>query len=180
MNADDEDDPVLLHARGERDAAARALRRRYGRFVHGVVLAHAPARLADEIADETLDFAAFRLGTLRDPAALPAWLARTAQRRALDALRDGDGTVGLDGAPEPVDRRGAAAAAAAAEAREALDAIKSLPVAYRETLVLRLVEGLSGIEIATLTGLTPGSVRVNLHRGMALLRAKLEGVPVHE
>ena len=55
-----------------------------------------------------------------------------------------------------------------------LDVIRTLPAAYRETLVLRLVEGLTGPEIAERTGLTPASVRVNLHRGMALLRAKLE------
>ena len=37
----------------------------------------------------------------------------------------------------------------------------------------RLVEGLSGPEIAARTGLTPASVRVNLCRGMAMLRAQL-------
>jgi RNA polymerase sigma-70 factor (ECF subfamily) len=59
------------------------------------------------------------------------------------------------------------------EAREILSAIRSLPEAYRETLVLRLVEGMTGPEIAGQTGLTPESVRVNLHRGMKLLRSKL-------
>jgi len=39
--------------------------------------------------------------------------------------------------------------------------------------VLRLVEGLTGMEISERTGLTPESVRVNLHRGMKLLREKL-------
>ncbi len=39
--------------------------------------------------------------------------------------------------------------------------------------MLRLVEGLGGAEIAALTGLGAGSVRVNLHRGMRLLRAAL-------
>jgi len=61
-----------------------------------------------------------------------------------------------------------------AEALAILDVIRSLPDAYRETLVLRLVEGFTGPEIAERTGLTPASVRVNLHRGMALLRAKLQ------
>ena len=56
-----------------------------------------------------------------------------------------------------------------------LEIIRSLPEAYRETLVLRLVEGMNGPEIAARTGLTPASVRVNLHRGMKLLRRKLEG-----
>ena len=61
------------------------------------------------------------------------------------------------------------------EARRALAAIQMLPEAYRETLVLRLVEGLNGPEIAALTGLTPDSVRVNLHRGFRLLRTRLGG-----
>src|SRR5205085_12014580 len=60
-----------------------------------------------------------------------------------------------------------------AEAGEALEIIRSLPGAYRETLVLRLVEGMTGPEIAARTGLRPASVRVNLHRGMKLLRERL-------
>jgi RNA polymerase sigma-70 factor (ECF subfamily) len=59
------------------------------------------------------------------------------------------------------------------EALEVLNHIRALPEAYRETLVLRLVEGMTGPEIALQTGLTPASVRVNLHRGMKLLREKL-------
>ena len=60
-----------------------------------------------------------------------------------------------------------------------LDAIRQLPDAYRDTLLMRLVEGMSGQEIAERTGLSPGSVRVNLHRGMKLLREKL-GMHGHE
>jgi len=51
---------------------------------------------------------------------------------------------------------------------------RRLPEAYRETLILRLVEGMTGPEIAAQTGLTPESVRVNLCRGMKLLRELLE------
>jgi len=52
--------------------------------------------------------------------------------------------------------------------------VRSLPAAYGEPLILRLVEGMTGPEIAARTGLTEGSVRVNLHRGMKLLRARLD------
>ena len=58
-------------------------------------------------------------------------------------------------------------------ATEILELIRNLPEAYRETLVLRLVEGMTGPEIAARTGLTAASVRVNLHRGMKLLREQL-------
>jgi RNA polymerase sigma-70 factor (ECF subfamily) len=62
---------------------------------------------------------------------------------------------------------------AGARADAVLAAIRSLPGAYREPLVLRLVAGLTGPQIACCLGMTHGSVRVNLHRGMAMLREKL-------
>jgi RNA polymerase sigma-70 factor (ECF subfamily) len=40
-------------------------------------------------------------------------------------------------------------------------------------LILRLVEGMTGPEIAARIGMTHGSVRVNLHRGMQQLREAL-------
>jgi len=49
-----------------------------------------------------------------------------------------------------------------------------LPETYAETLVLRLVEGLTGPQIAACTGMTHGSVRVNLTRGMQMLRERLQ------
>ena len=58
--------------------------------------------------------------------------------------------------------------------RQRLDQIRRLPEAYRETLILRLVEGMTGPEIAAQTGLTHESVRVNLCRGMKMLRELLE------
>lgn len=60
-----------------------------------------------------------------------------------------------------------------------LDVIRSLPDAYSETLILRLVEGMTGPEIAVRTGLTHGSVRVNLCRGMRMLRDRLEAASVN-
>ena len=74
--------------------------------------------------------------------------------------------------PEPVDPR--AGPEEARRSAELVGIVRELPEAYRETLVLRLVEGLSGPEIAAHTGLTHGLVRVNLHRGMRLLRRELE------
>lgn len=162
----------------EAEGAESVLRRiasEYGRFVHGVVVAHAPIEDAEDVVQEVLLAAVAHAGELRDPRALGAWLATTARRRAIDALRK---RRAPDALPEEIaDRRATAASAASAEAREALEALRALPEAYRETLALRLVEGLTGPEISRRTGLTPGSVRVNLHRGMALLRAKLNGGP---
>jgi predicted phosphodiesterase len=52
--------------------------------------------------------------------------------------------------------------------------IRNLPECHREPLMLRLMLEMSGPEIAEQTGMTEGSVRVNLCRGMKLLRAHLE------
>jgi DNA-binding CsgD family transcriptional regulator len=68
--------------------------------------------------------------------------------------------------------------APAAEAHAILAAIRELPLAYRETLILRLVEGMTGPEIAARIGLTPESVRVNLYRGMKMLRERLDEAPL--
>ena len=65
--------------------------------------------------------------------------------------------------------------ASASLAARLAEAVRALPEAYRETLLMRLVEGMTGPEIARQTGLTPESVRVNLCRGMKLLRTALEG-----
>jgi RNA polymerase sigma-70 factor (ECF subfamily) len=60
------------------------------------------------------------------------------------------------------------------DAGVALRAIHSLPKAYQQTVAMRVVEGMTGPEIAKRTGLSAGSVRVNLHRGMRMLRARLK------
>jgi len=107
-----------------------------------------------------------KMHTLRDARAFGPWIAMIARNRAMDFHRRSRETVELvDDLPS--------ADATVSRAEEILGIICTLPEAYRETLVLRLVEGMTGPEIATRTGLTSASVRVNLHRGMKLLRAKL-------
>ena len=69
--------------------------------------------------------------------------------------------------------------APAPETLALLNALRTLPEAYREIMVLRLVEGMGGNEIAARTGRTPESVRVSLHRGVKKLRAKLDGGKDH-
>jgi RNA polymerase sigma-70 factor (ECF subfamily) len=152
---------------GDRDALA-ALYRRFAGMVHGVVLAHVRHHDVEDLAQEVFLHAMERLRTLREPAAFGGWLAAIARTRALDHLRRTPATEAL---PEEV--RGPDGGGA--EAVWILAAIRELPVAYRETLTLRLVEGMTGPEIAERTGLTPASVRVNLCRGMGQLRAKLAG-----
>jgi RNA polymerase sigma-70 factor (ECF subfamily) len=114
---------------------------------------------------------------LRDPAAFAGFLCTAARNAARDVLRRRRRTPAAVPADELAagDPSPAAAAAQKEEAERVLAAVRALPEAYRETLLLRLVGGLSGAEIAERTGLTHGSVRVNLTRGMAMLRPLLSG-----
>lgn len=158
--------------RGDREAFG-TLYERYGRMVHGVLLTRVRPADADDLVQEVFLIAWRRLRSLRDPAAFGGWLATIARRRAIDHLRRARDEVELEEAHLGRDGHDP-------EAHAALIALRGLPQAYRETLILRLVEGMTGPEIAERTGLTPGSVRVNLHRGMKLLRRRLEGESARE
>ena len=158
------------------DAAAFArLYRDFGRAVHGIVLAHAGPDQAEDLTQEVFMAAFTRLPLLRDAAAFPGWLCAAARHRAIDARR----RARRQPAPQPLPELAGDAAsphqlAVDGELRQrVLALIQQLSPAYRETLVLRFVEGLGGAEIAARTGMTHGSVRVNLTRGMALLRPLL-------
>ncbi|MFO0643824.1 MAG: sigma-70 family RNA polymerase sigma factor [Polyangiaceae bacterium] len=157
---------------GDRDAFA-ALFASHAAMVHGVALARVGAVDADDVVQETFVVALERITSLRDAEAVGPWLARIARNLAADAgrRRRRRRTEPLDAEPE-VAATGADGESRA-EAERVLGVIRVLPEAYRETLVLRLVEGLSGPEIARQVGMTDDSVRVNLHRGMKLLKEAL-------
>ena len=173
------DDAELARAarHGNRAAFGR-LYDRYLRMVHGILLARVPYGEVDDLVQDVFVQALPRLGALREAAKFPGWLAAIARNRATDYHRQARPAEHI--AEEEGEKRAGARAPSApgttqanAEARAVLEAIVGLPEAYRETLILRLVEGMTGPEIAEKTGLTHGSVRVNLHRGMQLLREML-------
>ncbi|MDQ3370868.1 MAG: sigma-70 family RNA polymerase sigma factor [Myxococcota bacterium] len=150
--------------RGDRAAFAE-LYRRFARAVHGVVLTRVSYGDVPDVVQEVFAIALERLAQLAEPAAFPGWILSIARNRATDHCRGKRPTDELPDLPGPASR--------AAEVAEVLVALRALPETYQETLILRLVEGLTGPEIAEQTGLSPGSVRVNLHRGMKLLRERL-------
>jgi RNA polymerase sigma-70 factor, ECF subfamily len=153
---------------GDRGAFAR-LYRSFGPMVHAIVLSRVRHADAADLVQDVFTTALRRLPELRDAAAFGGWLATIARNRAVDHLRrhPGDEIVELN------EERVVGLRTIPAEALGAMRAIRSLPETYRETLTMRLVEGMTGPEIALRTGMTAGSVRVNLHRGMKLLRQRL-------
>ncbi len=166
-----ETERLVAAARAGDRAAFGTLYERYARMVHGLLLARVSRGDAADLVHDVFLKAMRSIDQLREPAAFGSWLASIARRRATDHLRRTPSVQELD------EEQGAVAMTPSVDpaALAALQALRSLPDAYRETLSLRLVEGLTGPEIAQRTGLTPGSVRVNLHRGFKLLRERLGG-----
>jgi RNA polymerase sigma-70 factor, ECF subfamily len=173
-------DASLVFAAREGDHSAfGALYARHARMVHGILLAKVPLSDVDDLVQEVFLKAMPRLRDLRDASRFGPWLAAITRNCANDYYRRTRGVTALteslsdDDREEPASRDGSNA-----EAAVILEFVRSLPEAYRETMILRLVEGMTGPEIATRTGLKHGSVRVNLHRGMQMLREKLaQGTP---
>jgi RNA polymerase sigma-70 factor (ECF subfamily) len=166
MTPDSTPSELAAARRGDRRAFAR-LFERHAPMVHGLLMAHAPSNEVDDLMQDVFLTALERLSSL-DTDSVGPWLAAIARNRVVDTHRRRAKLVPL---PER-DERGANDPERV-EALQVLAVIRALPEAYRETLVLKLVEGLSAKEISAQTGLTPDSVRVNLHRGMRQLRERL-------
>jgi RNA polymerase sigma-70 factor (ECF subfamily) len=147
---------------------------RYSRMVHGILLARVPATEVDDMVQDIFLHVLPRLNALRDLTRFGGWLATITRNRANDYYRKSQAVTSMtevlweDQVEAPP-----ATNAEELSAEMILGLVLTLPDTYREPLILRLVEGMTGPEIAARTGLTPGSVRVNLHRGMQQLREKL-------
>ncbi|MBK8257987.1 MAG: sigma-70 family RNA polymerase sigma factor [Polyangiaceae bacterium] len=137
----------------------------FHRAVHAVLLARVGSEDARDLVQDVFVAVFEKIGDLDDAAAFPGWIMTMARNRATDHNRRKRPTQEVADVPlHPPPHL---------EAMEVLRALRALPEAYRETLIMRLVEDMTGPEIAERTGLTAESVRVNLHRGMKLLRAQL-------
>jgi RNA polymerase sigma-70 factor, ECF subfamily len=170
MNPDDVPALVAAAQAGSSEAFS-TLHRRYVALVHGILVSRFRPAVAEELTQECFMTAFRKIGQLRDRAKFGAWIATIARRMEatterveyagqLEESACAGGKSGHD--PESF-----------ADAARVLAVIRELPEAYRESLVLRLVEGMSGAEIAATLQMHPDSVRVNLHRGMKKLREAL-------
>jgi len=165
-------------AAGSADAF-RAIVERHQDSVYRLVarMVRDPA-LAEDIAQETF-LKAYRALPGYDPRwKLSSWLLKIAHNATIDHLRRQRlDTTPLDLGPEsatgsPIERLADASVVDAEQqlrgralARDLQTALASLDAAYRELLLLRFQEGLAYQEIAEVTGLPLGTVKVRLHRG---------------
>ena len=178
-----EDEALLERARrGDRDAFSElVIRHQDGLYTMSLRLLGRPEDAAD-VVQETFLRAYDNLPKLRGDS-VRGWLYRVAcncsrdvQRRAVrrptSPLEDDEGKV-VD-MPDP-----ALGPDATAEARERAatirDAVLSLPVDYRQAVVLRDVNDLTYEEISDALRVPMGTVKSRINRGRALLATRLRG-----
>jgi RNA polymerase sigma-70 factor, ECF subfamily len=173
-NKSSEDGSLVSAARNGDRTAFGGLYERYSRMVHGILLARVPPGEVNDLVQEVFLSALRQLHALRDVTRFGAWLGTITRNHANDYYRK---SIPENNLTEPIEEDQVETQTtnhvAEQEAAAILAVLRSMPEAYREPLILRLVEGMTGPEIAERTGLTHGSVRVNLCRGMQLLREKL-------
>ena len=134
---------------------------------------------AEDVAGDTWVTVVRGLRRFRgDESAWRAWLFATARRRAVEEGRRRarpPATAPWDAAelPDSGHLDPADVTLANLGLEEAVQAIRRLPAAQAEVLMLRLVGGLSTAAVADIVGSSPGAVRVAAHRALRKVAAEL-------
>jgi len=150
------------------------------------------AEEARDLTQETFMRAFQNIGHFRGDADLRTWIYRIAINQARNRWRwwrrrRRDATISIDAPSGPLGQPLALTLRAATEEdperrtlaheRETVlrAALQTLGQSYRETVILRDIEGFSYEEIATTLDISVGTVKSRLSRGREELRRKLEG-----
>jgi RNA polymerase sigma-70 factor (ECF subfamily) len=172
---------------GDRPAFEELVRRTSRLVFARLYLETGDRQRSEDLLQETLLTAFRRLHWLDDPKNFRSWLLTIAQNLAVDAVRydqrkkRATGRAGGVNPPVlanvPSQSPGPAQEAEQEETRaRVLAVLRSLPEEYRLPLTLRYISGADYETICMQLGLTNGSLRGLLHRGMKLLRTELEQV----
>ena len=118
-----------------------------------------------------------KIGRLRQPSSLPAWLYRIAHNAAVDHLRANPSFESLpeDGVPVEAVDGDAGGSFSEFGSREIHRALDQLSLSHREVLTLRFLEGFSLAEIGHITGVSVGTVKSRLYYAKRAIRERLEG-----
>ncbi len=147
---------------------------------------------AEDTMQEVLLKSVPSLAKFDSPRALMVWLYKVAKTRCLMSRRKSKfapkEALSLDelmpdrqelqGLPGKTDATPETALVRKEGAKRLREAVQKLPPEYRLILVLHDMEELSDSDIAEITGLRPGTIRVRLHRARLFVRkelAKLDG-----
>ena len=163
---------LVERTRGRDTRACETLMRRYNRRLYRIarsILSN------DDMAEEAVRAAYIRafanLDRYEPAGKFGAWLARLAFNEALTLRRHSPiGAPMASMQPAAVGVPVVDAADTAAGKQQLEDAIDALPEVFRTVLVLRVVEDLSGVEVAVCLGLNETTVRTRLYRAQQRLK----------
>ena len=97
---------------------------------------------------------------------------RKAKESSLDALLEIDGVD--EGTFDELSENTVESLAATLDGKKAFEMLSDIPDEYREIIILRFVDGLGPKEISELVEESENVVSVRLHRGLKLLRQRIE------
>jgi RNA polymerase sigma-70 factor (ECF subfamily) len=161
---------LVERTRGRDTRAFETLMRRYNRRLYRIARSILSNDDAAEEAVRAAYFRAFANLDRYEPAGkFGAWLARLAFNEAL-ALRRHSPATPLTVVPVAAATDGTDTVATRQQLEDAIDA---LPEVFRTVLVLRVVEDLSGVEVAVCLGLNETTVRTRLYRAQQRLKVDM-------
>ena len=178
------DDKLVATAQTGSPEAFDELVRRTSRLVYvRLYLDLGDPHEAEDLTQETFLLAYRSLDQLKEPGQFRGWLCTIADRARIDAGRHERRQKRAAPPRSPAEALGDVAGKtmapdAEAERRErreqVLTTVRSLPEDYRLPVMLRYFGGADYGTIETQLGMTNGALRGMLHRGLKLLREKLE------
>ena len=161
---------LVERTRGRDTRAFETLMRRYNRRLYRIARSILSNNDMAEEAVRAAYIRAFANLDRYEPAGkFGAWLARLAFNEALTLRRHASGAAPAT-VPAPTAEPAPAADEASASKQQLEDAIDALPEVFRTVLVLRVVEDLSGVEVAVCLGLNETTVRTRLYRAQQRLK----------
>lgn len=137
---------------------------------------------AEDIAQNTFIKVFQSLASYNSAYPLQAWIFKIAHNKAIDFLRAKQPealSLNDDGNPIELEDKNASVEehiAASSLHKKIEIVLNSLPVRYREILILRFQRDFSYNEIADITGLPIGTVKTYLFRGREIMRKKLRKI----
>lgn len=137
---------------------------------------------AKDLAQESFIAAYNGLSQFRFSSKFSSWLYRIALNRCCDHLKMVKETVSTDEISDKMPASGSSPerAAVVEQSKYILQrALDSLPVEYRQVLILKHIEGLDYQEIAEITGTSIAALKVRAHRGREMLKKILEAAGVN-
>ncbi len=176
---DESDSSLAARSRLGDRVAFEALIRRTGRLVFArLYLDTANCHEAEDLTQETFLVACRQIHRLKDPDNFRGWILSIAHTVHLDAIkkksRKKRGSPGAmievaDHGPTPSEN-----VEQDEQRQKVLIALRSLPEDYQRPLSLRYLAGSDYDSISQQLGLTNGSLRGLLHRGLEMLRERMK------